>query len=104
MMVTTVPPSVVDAPAAPFRRKQLGLAQFIDPEWRHLLHGLIGNPLAVAGSGLILFFVLIALLAPVIAPLIIARQPYMIPRDGFGATPRPPGALWGSRPPPLSFW
>lgn len=58
----------------------------------------------VVGGGLIFCFLLIALLAPVIAPPLNPRQPYMIARDGFSATPREPGTLWQSRPPPLPVW
>jgi peptide/nickel transport system permease protein len=80
------------------------LEQAIGPEWYRLYRGLIGNTLSVTGITLILLFVFIALFAPVIAPPVNKSQPYMIPRDGFSSTPKPPGAAWNSRPPPLPFW
>jgi peptide/nickel transport system permease protein len=48
--------------------------------------------------------VIIAILAPLIAPPLNPNDPYKIPRDGFSADPRPMGAEWRVRPPPLPFW
>lgn len=62
------------------------------------------HALARIGSGLILFFLLIALLAPFLAPPVNEHQPYLIPRDGFSPIPQAPGAPWLNRPPPLPFW
>ena len=84
-------------------RKIGRMEAFLGPEFYRILRGVAKNPLSVVGSSLILFFVLVALLAPVIAPTKKA-DPYMIPRDGFSATPKQPGTLWKSNQPPLPFW
>ncbi|MBT7580303.1 MAG: ABC transporter permease subunit, partial [Candidatus Marinimicrobia bacterium] len=76
---------------------------------------LIKNPIAFIGLLLLLGFIIMAVWAPVFAPVPEnARDPYMIPRDGFSAVPVPPnedhilgttegqydifyGIIWGSR-------
>lgn len=80
------------------------LERVIGPEFYRILKGVITNPLSVIGVSLILLFVIIALAAPVIAPPVNPRNPYIIPRDGFGSIPMPPGTVWDLRPPPLPFW
>lgn len=73
------------------------------------------NTTSILGIIILLFFVLVAIFAPVIAPVPEnARDPYMIPRDGFGNEPAPPskehpfgttqgqydifyGIVWGTR-------
>ena len=76
---------------------------------------LVSNPTSLLGLILLLGFILVAIFAPVLAPPPEnARDIYMIPRDGFGSTPRPPsdehlfgttegqydiyyGVIWGTR-------
>ncbi len=58
------------------------------PRW---VKALLRNPVSIAGTLLVLFFIAIAILAPVLAPPPIPSLPYNIPRDGFSAEPRPPG-------------
>ncbi len=76
---------------------------------------LLTNPLSLAGLVLLLGFIFIAICAPWIAPPPPNhRNPYMIPRDGFWETPKPPspqhpfgttsgqydifyGVIWGTR-------
>jgi peptide/nickel transport system permease protein len=66
---------------------------------------LVSNRLSIAGFTLLTFFALVAIFAPVLAPpLPNARDPMLIPRDGFGVVPQPPGTVWGRNPPPLPFW
>lgn len=72
------------------------------------------NPLGIAGFVLILFWVVVALFAPLIAPPEKIDNPYMIQRIGFSSLPVPPsekapmgltsggynifyGIVWGSR-------
>lgn len=72
------------------------------------------SPLSIIGLGILLFYILIAILAPVLAPPLPERDPYMIPRDGYSPTPKPPsekhifglaqgqydifyGCIWGTR-------
>lgn len=52
---------------------------------------LLTNPLSVAGLLLVAFFVSVAIAAPWIAPPEYPDEPYRIPRDGWSATPEPPG-------------
>jgi peptide/nickel transport system permease protein len=76
---------------------------------------LVKNPLSLAGVIIIAIFVIIAILAPLIAPSPEGlRNAYMIPRDGYSAQPQPPseehifgttqgqydifyGVIWGTR-------
>lgn len=80
-----------------------------------VLSRLLKNPTSLAGLILLFLFVLIAIFAPYIAPVPEgSRDPYIIPRDGFSTTPRPPsdqhpfgttegqydifyGVVWGTR-------
>ena len=80
-----------------------------------MLKQLLTNPLSLSGILLILFFVAVAVLAPLIAPPPPrARDPYNMPRLGYSAEPRPPseeaffgttegqydiyyGVVWGTR-------
>jgi len=82
---------------------------------KKVLKRLLTNPTSLMGILLLVGFALIAVLAPVIAPVPEnARDPYMIPRDGFSSTPQPPseehrfgttegqydifyGVVWGTR-------
>jgi peptide/nickel transport system permease protein len=58
-----------------------------------LVKQLLRNPLSVSGILLILFFVTVAVLAPIIAPPPPrARDPYDMPRLGYSAEPQPPSA------------
>jgi peptide/nickel transport system permease protein len=85
--------------------RQIGrLEKLIGPEFYRIFRGTITNPLSIIGISLITFFVVVALLAPVLAPPTNTRDPYLTPRDGFSPQPRPPGAVWKSRPPDLPFW
>jgi len=82
---------------------------------RYLLHQLRRNPLSIVGITIMLIFVVIAILAPVLAPPPKGYiDPYQIPRYGYSPTPRPPssehlfgltegqydifyGVIWGTR-------
>ena len=73
------------------------------------------SPLSIIGLSIVIIFAIVAILAPVLAPPPPGwRDPYMIPRDGFVPTPRPPspehpfgttegqydiyyGCIWGTR-------
>lgn len=53
---------------------------------------LIKNPSSLAGIILLLIYILVAIFAPLIAPVPEnSRDQYMIPRDGFGTRPGLPG-------------
>jgi peptide/nickel transport system permease protein len=79
-----------------------------------VLQRLLKNPVSLTGIILVIGFVLIAVLAPVLAPPERPEEPYRIPRDGYLAEPRPPseehifgttegqydiyyGVIWGTR-------
>lgn len=83
--------------------------------FNYILYQLRRNPLSIIGIIIILIFVVIAILAPVIAPPPEgAVDPYQIPRYGYSPTPKPPnsehpfgltegqydifyGLIWGTR-------
>ena len=85
-------------------RKSGRLERFLGPDNYRVLQGLFKTPASVTGLMLILWFVIVALMAPVLAPPLNPNDPYTIPRDGFKAQPRPPGTEWRVNPPPLPFW
>jgi peptide/nickel transport system permease protein len=75
---------------------------------------LIKNPLGLIGLLLLVFFFVIGILAPVLAPPAWENEPYRIPRDGYSSTPKAPspehpfgtaegqydiyyGIIWGTR-------
>jgi peptide/nickel transport system permease protein len=60
---------------------------------RKILKRLLTNPTSLLGIMLLVGFVLVAIFAPVIAPVPEnSRDPYMIPRDGFTTEPQAPSA------------
>jgi len=95
----------MDAETRLLAKQQPWLAQKIGVENYRILRGLYTNPLSVIGMIMILFFVIIAVGAPVLAPPLPNRSPYQIPRDGFAPEPKPPMTVWESRfHPPLPVW
>jgi len=84
-------------------------------DWRLMARQLARNPLSLMGIIIIVIFIIIAIFAPLIAPAPEGHlNPYMIPRDGYVATPQPPsqnhifgttegqydifyGVIWGAR-------
>ena len=83
-------------------------------ELKFILSRMRESPLSILGISIITFFTLIALLAPVLAPPIPGRDPYMMPRSGYFSEPQPPspehlfgttegqydlyyGVIWGAR-------
>jgi peptide/nickel transport system permease protein len=85
-------------------RKIGRLERFLGPENYRVITGLFKTPAAILGFALIVLFIIIALVAPLIAPPLNPNDPYKIPRDGFSAEPRAMGSEWRVRPPPLPFW
>lgn len=80
------------------------LMAILGPENYRFARNILKNPLSLIGIGLIVFFIIISLTAPWIAPPYAARDPYKIPRDGYGPVPKEPGTVWKSNPPPLPGW
>lgn len=83
-------------------------------ELRFIAERIKKSPLSIVGLGIVLLTTVIAIFAPVIAPPIPGKNPYMIIRDGYSPTPRPPspehpfgttegqydifyGCIWGTR-------
>ncbi len=75
---------------------------------------LVNNRLGLLGLVLLIFFMVIGILAPVLAPAVWKNEPYRIPRDGYAPAPKPPcaehpfgttegqydiyyGIIWGTR-------
>ncbi len=57
-----------------------------------VLKGLFKSPTSVLGVCLVLFFSIIALFAPWIAPPEYPDEPYLLPKAGWSAEPSPPSA------------
>ncbi len=83
-------------------------------ELKYTLYRIFRNPSAIIGVVLLLIFIIIAVLAPYIAPPKFKHRPYMMPHKGYSMTPQPPGegrifgttsgqydifygAVWGTR-------
>ena len=83
-------------------------------ELTYTLYRIFRNPSAIIGFTLLLFFVGVAVLAPVLAPPKYAHNPYQMPHKGFSPTPKAPnekaifgttsgqydiyyGVVWGTR-------
>jgi len=86
-------------------RKVGKLEKLLGPELARVIIGIFTNPLSIIGFGLILFFILVAIFAPVIIPpLENTRDPVKILRDGYSPYPKAPGAVWNTKAPALPFW
>jgi len=85
-------------------REPRRLEKLLGPELARVIYGLFSNRLSIAGMIIVLGFILVALAAPVLAPPLKGRDPTVIPRDGFGPEPKPPGTVWRSSPPPVPGW
>jgi len=100
-------PKTAEREAAPDYglRERSRLEKLIGAEWYRLIKGVFTNPLSVAGLILVMIFVLMAAFAPLLAPPVEgAFDPYLIPRDGYGPEPKPPGTPWNLYPPPVPGW
>jgi peptide/nickel transport system permease protein len=78
-----------------YLRKRSRLEKSLGLEWYRLLKGIVTNPLSVAGIIILSAFILTAIFAPFLAPPPTAIwDTTLIPRDGFGEEPSPPGTTW----------
>jgi len=84
-------------------------------EMKFMITRMKKSPLSMVGVAMLLFFVAVALLAPVLAPVPEGQtDPYRVPREGYLAEPKPPsekhpfgttpwqfdlyyGVIWGTR-------
>lgn len=100
-MTTTTADAI---PTLKVDRKVSSLERWLGKDRYRTLKALATNPLAVIGFSLLLFFILVGVFAPQLAPPP-TKDPYVIPRDGFSSDPRPPGSEWRSRAPEqLPIW
>ena len=92
--------------AATISTRKIGwFEKFVGPDNYRILTGLLKTPASIIGITLITIYILIGLFAPVIAPPVKeGADPYMIPRDGFSADPKPMGSEWKRNHPPIPFW
>ena len=105
MAQTTIPSGDNSLLQEATQMRKIGrLEQLFGPDNYRVLTGLLKTPASIIGSLLILFFVLVAIAAPVLAPPKATGDPFDIPRDGFTSDPRPPGTEWKRNAPPLPFW
>ena len=84
-------------------RKISWLERVLGPENYRIIKGLFKTPASIVGFILILTFILVAVFAPLIAPPV-GKDPYKIPRDGFGGEPKAPGTPWKRNVPDIPFW
>jgi peptide/nickel transport system permease protein len=68
------------------------LFENLDKDTRRKLKKLFTNPTALLGFVLLAGFLLVAAIAPVLAPPADPQSPYIIPRHGFLTEPQPPSA------------
>lgn len=73
-------------------RPGMKLFKNLDKDTRRKLKKLFTNPTAVLGFVLLAAYILVAALAPVLAPPADSQNPYLIPRLGFLTEPQPPSA------------
>ncbi len=83
-------------------------------EFKFTLYRIFKNPAAIIGFSLLIFFTVVALAAPYLAPPKYAHAPYRMPHKGFSPTPKAPseknifgttsgqydiyyGVVWGTR-------
>lgn len=86
-------------------RKESRLKRMVGPYWYNLIHGVFTNPLSIIGLIITALFILVAAFAPYIAPNAPgASNDYLIPRDGYSATPKPPGTIWKLNAPKAPGW
>lgn len=84
--------STTTTPASLPARRAFAVPRAWQETWK-VIRRLLGNPASLLGIILVLLFVIVAILAPVLAPPRNARvDPYTIPRDGFSPEPRAPSA------------
>lgn len=81
--------SPLSAPAIPLPRTAVQ-PRATESGWHRGLRRFRRNPLSVLGAAIIVFFVAVAILAPLLAHPT-GRDPYMIPHSGYAPDPHPPG-------------
>jgi len=59
-------------------------------ELKFMLTRIKKSPLSIVGTSIVVFYAILAILAPVLAPPWPGRNPFMIPRKEYTAEPKPP--------------
>jgi peptide/nickel transport system permease protein len=104
-MPETINPSIDNEILNKDSVREIGkLESFLGPDNYRIVVGLLKTPASIAGFILIIFFIIVAIAAPVLAPPLKANDPYKLPRDGFSAEPRPPMSSWDRGVPSLPAW
>jgi len=64
------------------------------------------SPLSIVGISIVVFYVMLAILAPILAPPWPNRNPFMIPRNEYWAEPQPPSAkhIFGTAQGQYDIW
>ncbi|HLO14264.1 MAG TPA: ABC transporter permease [Anaerolineales bacterium] len=104
MTQTTIPTGDNTLLEATQMRKIGRFERLVGPDNYRILQGLFKTPASIIGFSLIVFFIIVAIAAPVLAPPKAKGDPFQIPRDGFSSDPKPPGTEWKRNTPPLPFW
>lgn len=101
-MTQTTIPSGDNSLLASTQMRQAGrLERILGPENYRIITGMFKTPASIVGFSLIVLFILVAVFAPFLAPPRAVGDPFQIPRDGFSADPKPPGAEWNRNAPPV---
>ena len=79
------------------------MEKLLGPEWYRLFTGLVTNPLSVAGILIIAMFLLIAAMAPVLAPPT-RNDPYQIPVMAMVRSRNRRERFGKAIPPDIPFW
>jgi len=77
------------------QKKTQDTQQVSHPLWNEVVFSFrrfIRNPLTIIGLTIILFFLVVAILAPVLAPPETPQDPFRIPHNGWKMSPSPPSA------------
>lgn len=79
------------------------------PTWKEVrftISRIKQSPISVLGLAIIIFYILIALLAPLLAPPSPNRDPYMIPQESYIFMPNPPSAthIFGTTENQYDLW
>lgn len=74
--------------SARLREIKIGMGPTIK-ELKFMASRIKKSPLSIMGAAILLFYISIALLAPVLAPPV-GQDPFRMPREGYAAEPQPP--------------
>jgi peptide/nickel transport system permease protein len=75
-------------------------------ELKFMLTRIKKSPLSIVGISIVVFYVILAILAPTLAPPRPGRNPFMIPRNEYSVEPQPPSAkhIFGTAQGQYDIW